>query len=213
MILSNIWENNLGGDGLICCQMWRKTPGTSTLWWVSPISWCALRSYFILQQYPESEIFFSKPFPLYDSITNLLGNLHTSGSVSLDAWRSLEPSFITPSFAIDPVLEEISHQTMTEDRGEGLVCIHLHLCADLANRSNLPKSAQVYPLDKGRQPTFWGLDKEVILSVSYCIECHKLWTLQCTGYILPDEGKHIQTPNGPIPRRMRLLHGQLWDFY
>ena len=171
MISSNIWENNLGGDGLICCQMWRKTPGTSTSRWVSPISQCALRSYVILQQYPKSKIFFSKPFPLYDSIADLLGDLRASESVLLDVRRSPEPSFITPSFVIDPVLEEILHQTTTEDRGEGSVCIHLHLCADLANKSNLPQSAQVCPSDKGKQPAFQGLDKEVISSVSYCIIC------------------------------------------
>src|SRR6266850_6217220 len=76
-----------------------------------------------------------------------------------------------PSFAIDLVLKEILHQTVTEDRGEGLICIHLHLYADLTKRSNLPQSAQVCPLNKGKQPTFQGLDKEVISSVSYCIIC------------------------------------------
>ena len=138
MILSNIWENNLGRDELICCQMWRKTPRTSTLQWVSPISWYALRSYIILQQYLKSKIFFSKPFLLYNSIADLLSNSHAFGSVSLDAQWSLEPSSIMPFFTIDPVLEETLHQIMTEDKGEGLICIHLHLCADLTNRSNLP---------------------------------------------------------------------------
>ena len=54
------------------------------------------------------------------------------------------------------MLEEMSHasQAMQEDKSEGLVCFHLHLYVDLANRSNLSQSAQVSHLDKGKQPTF-----------------------------------------------------------
>ena len=136
--LSNIWRNNLSGDELICCQKWTMTSGKSTSQWVSPISWCTLRSYIILQQYLESKNFFTRPFPLYDSIANLLGDSCASGSVLLNVWQSPEPLAIIPSFAINPELEEMLHQSTREDKGEGSIYIHLHLCSDLTKGSNLP---------------------------------------------------------------------------
>ena len=101
-----------------------------------------------LQQYPESKMFFSKPFPLYEGIADLLGDSRAIGSVSYDPRLSTEalqmdadtqnPSI--PHIAIDPVLEEMSHasQGVPEDKGEGSVCIYFHLCADLTYKSNLP---------------------------------------------------------------------------
>jgi len=61
-----------------------------------------------------------------------------------------------PHFAIDPVLEEMSHasQAVREDKGEESVCFHLYLCVDLTTRSNLSQSAQVGHSDKGKQPAF-----------------------------------------------------------
>ena len=134
-----------------------------------------------LKQYLKSKNFFIKPFPHYKAISNLLGDSYVSRSVAQDMWQSPKPLQVetyietptVPHFAIDLVLEEMSHasQAMQEDKSERSVCFHLYLCVDLANRSNLSQSAQVGFLDKGKQPTFWGLEKETISSISYYIDC------------------------------------------
>jgi hypothetical protein len=68
------------------------------------------------QAHPKSKQYFTKPFPMYDDISDLLGDTRATGFASSDGRQnakasqapSLSPAPTPSSFAIDPELEAIS---------------------------------------------------------------------------------------------------------
>jgi hypothetical protein len=79
------------------------------------------------QAHPKSKIYFMKAFPMYDDIADLLGDARATGFASNDGRNkqaasqaiprsSKAPASTAASFAIDPVLEEISLE-MLSNRG------------------------------------------------------------------------------------------------
>jgi hypothetical protein len=68
------------------------------------------------QAHPKSKQYFTKPFPMYDNILDLLGDTHATSFASSDGQQntkafqapSLTPAPTLSLFAIDPELEAIS---------------------------------------------------------------------------------------------------------
>jgi hypothetical protein len=102
----------------------------------------------LLQAHPKSKQYFSKAFPMYDDIADLLGDARASGYLSHDRRKKAKASKAIPessqaplptqpssaSFAIDPELEAISlemRSTQRIDDEEAVRCLSISTAISL----------------------------------------------------------------------------------